>query len=65
MFDETGVLDHLAFHNFFQVEIDQEVLSGKIREQKQDNQQILFGSLIKTIPYEAIIEVQNVRATGT
>src|SRR5947207_4524920 len=36
-----------------------------IREQEQDARQILFRSLVKTIPPEAIIEVWNVRATGT
>lgn len=40
-------------------------MSIGIREQEQDTRQILFRSLIKTIPLEAIIEVWHVRATGT
>src|SRR6266487_2235532 len=44
---------------------DHEELNGEIREQEQDVRQILFSSLIKTIPHEAILEVWSVRATGT
>jgi hypothetical protein len=40
-------------------------MNNGIREQQRDVQQILFRSLIKTIPPEAILEVWNVRATGT
>ena len=47
------------------METDNEEMSIGIREQKQDTWQILFQSLIKTIPPEAIKEVWHVRATGT
>ena len=47
------------------MEIDNEEISIGIREQEQDTRQILFRSLIKTIPPEAIKEVWHVRATGT
>ena len=47
------------------METDDEEISIGIREQEQDTRQILFRSLIKTIPLEAIIEVWHVRATGT
>ncbi|POG61498.1 hypothetical protein GLOIN_2v1486191 [Rhizophagus irregularis DAOM 181602=DAOM 197198] len=40
-------------------------MSIGIREQEQDTRQILFQSLIKTIPPEAIMEVWHVQATGT
>ena len=40
-------------------------MSIGIREQEQDTRQILFRSLIRNIPSEAIIEVWHVRATGT
>jgi hypothetical protein len=40
-------------------------MSIGIREQEKDTRQILFRSLIRTIPLEAIIEVWHVRATGT
>ncbi|CAB4385824.1 unnamed protein product [Rhizophagus irregularis] len=46
-------------------ETDNEEISIGIREQEQDIRQILFQSLIKTIPPEAIMEVWHVRATGT
>lgn len=36
-----------------------------IREQEQDTRQVLFRSLISNLPTEAILEVWNVRATGT
>jgi len=36
-----------------------------IREHEQDTRQILFRSLIRTIPMEAIVEVWHVQATGT
>jgi hypothetical protein len=39
------------------MEADNEEMSIGIREQEQDTRQILFRSLIKTIPPEAIIEV--------
>ncbi|CAB4461118.1 unnamed protein product [Rhizophagus irregularis] len=48
-----------------QTEIDNEEMSIGIREQEQDTRQILFQSLIKTIPPEAIMEVWHVQATGT
>src|SRR5579862_9295397 len=47
------------------MEINNEEISIGISEQEQDTQQILFQSLIKTIPPEAIIEVCHVRATRT
>jgi hypothetical protein len=47
------------------METDNEEMSIGIREQEQDTRQILFRSLIKTIPPEAIIEVWHIRATGT
>ena len=47
------------------METDNEEMSIGIREQEQDTRQILFRSLIKTIPPEAIVEVWHVRATGT
>src|SRR5579862_8308589 len=47
------------------METDNEEMSIGIREQEQDTRQILFRSLIKTIPPEAIIEVWHVRETGT
>ena len=47
------------------MEIDNEEISNGIREQEQDVQQILFRSLIKPIPQDAIIEVWHVQATGT
>jgi hypothetical protein len=40
-------------------------MDAGVREQEQDTKQILFRSLVETIPPEAIIEVWNVRATGT
>jgi hypothetical protein len=36
-----------------------------IREQEQDTRQILFRSLVTTIPADTIVEVWSVRATGT
>ncbi|CAB4380864.1 unnamed protein product [Rhizophagus irregularis] len=53
------------WQNLIDVEIDNEEISNGIREQEQDVQQILFKSLIKNIPPEAILEVWFVRATGT
>ena len=47
------------------MEIDNEKISDGIREQQQDIRQILFRSLVKNIPPEAILEVWFVRATGT
>ncbi|CAB4395879.1 unnamed protein product [Rhizophagus irregularis] len=41
------------------VEIDNEEISNGIREQEQDVWQILFKSLIKNIPPEAILELNN------
>ncbi|RHZ49583.1 hypothetical protein Glove_519g62 [Diversispora epigaea] len=41
------------------VEIDNEEIDVEIRKQKQDIQQILFSSLVRTIPQEAILEVWN------
>lgn len=40
-------------------------MSDSIREQDLDTRQILFRSLIRNIPLEAIVEVWNVRATRT
>src|SRR5688500_10337357 len=37
----------------------------RIREQEQDARQVLFCSLVGTIPLQSIIEVWNIRATGT
>src|SRR6185437_12884122 len=47
------------------METDNEEISAGIREQEQDTRQILFQSLIRNIPPEAVIEVWHVRATGT
>lgn len=47
------------------MEIDNEEISDGIREKEQDVRQILFRSLVKNIPLEAILEVWFVRATGT
>jgi hypothetical protein len=47
------------------VDIDNEVINNGIREQEKDTRQILFQSLVKDIPLEAILEVWFVRATGT
>ncbi|CAB4432853.1 unnamed protein product [Rhizophagus irregularis] len=53
------------WQNLIDMEIDNEDISNGIREQEQDVRQILFKSLIKNIPLEAILEVWFVRATGT
>ncbi|CAB4485613.1 unnamed protein product [Rhizophagus irregularis] len=45
------------WQNLIDVEIDNEEISNGIREQEQDVRQILFKSLIKNIPPEAILEV--------
>src|SRR5215208_6581460 len=47
------------------METDNEEINIRIREQEQDTQQILFQSLIRPIPLEAIVEVWYVRATGS
>ena len=47
------------------METDNEKISIGIREQEQDTRQILFRSLVGNIPPEAILEVWNVRVTGT
>ena len=47
------------------MEIDNEEISNGIRKQEQDVRQILFKSLIKNIPPEAILEVWFVQATET
>ena len=47
------------------MDIDNEVINNGIREQEKDTRQILFQSLVKDIPLEAILEVWFVRATGT
>ena len=40
-------------------------MSEGIREQEQDTRQIFFRSLVKNIPFESILEVWFVWATGT
>jgi len=47
------------------MEADNEEISIGIREQEQDTKQILLRSLVSNLPMEAILEVWNVRATGT
>ena len=47
------------------METDTEEINIGIREQEQDTRQILFQSLIRPIPLEAIVEVWHVRATGS
>ena len=47
------------------MDIDNEIINNGIREQKKDTWQILYQSLIKDIPPEAILEVWFVQATGT
>ncbi|CAB4475193.1 unnamed protein product [Rhizophagus irregularis] len=44
------------WQNLINVEIDNKEISNGIREQEQDVRQILFKSLIKNIPPEAILE---------
>jgi len=42
------------------MEIDDDEINVGIREQEQDMRQILFRSLVRNIPSEAIVEVWNV-----
>ncbi|CAB4444471.1 unnamed protein product [Rhizophagus irregularis] len=53
------------WRHLMEIETDNEEISIGIREQEQDTRQILLRSLVSTIPMEAILEVWNVRATGT
>ncbi|CAB5351384.1 unnamed protein product [Rhizophagus irregularis] len=60
-----GQMDAIIKDFLTPTETDNEEISIGIREEEQDIRQILFQSLIKTIPPEAIIEVWHVRATRT
>ncbi|PKC54855.1 hypothetical protein RhiirA1_542736 [Rhizophagus irregularis] len=53
------------WHHLIEMEADNEEISMGIREQEQDTKQILLRSLVSNLPMEAILEVWNVRATGT
>ncbi|CAB4403132.1 unnamed protein product [Rhizophagus irregularis] len=53
------------WHHLIEMEADNEEISMEIREQEQDTNQILLRSLVSNLPMEAILEVWNVRATGT
>ncbi|PKK49247.1 hypothetical protein RhiirC2_803478 [Rhizophagus irregularis] len=48
-----------------EVETDDEEIGVGIREQERDTRQVLFRSLVSNLPTETILEVWNVRATGT
>ncbi|EXX57730.1 hypothetical protein RirG_204430 [Rhizophagus irregularis DAOM 197198w] len=53
------------WHHLIEMEADNEEISMGIREQEQDTKQILLQLLVSNLPMEAILEVWNVRATGT
>ncbi|CAB4382976.1 unnamed protein product [Rhizophagus irregularis] len=53
------------WHHLIEMEADNEEISMGIREQEQDTKQILLRSLVSNLPMKAILEVWNVRATGT
>ncbi|CAB4387164.1 unnamed protein product [Rhizophagus irregularis] len=53
------------WHHLMEVETDDEEIGVGIREQERDTRQVLFRSLVSNLPTETILEVWNVRATGT